>query len=97
MAGGSALNAQINVVDRPMTQQGLGGMKTGVKGPQRQVQDRTYYLGLIRGKINELLAENAKLNKDIENVTDENSTYLTYEKKSRNSCIRNTRFTGRIG
>lgn len=82
MAGGSALNAQINVVDRPMTQQGLGGMKTGVKGPQRQVQDRTYYLGLIRGKINELLAENAKLNKDIENVTDENSTYLTYEKRA---------------
>lgn len=28
----SALSSQITVVDRPMTQQGLGGMKTGVKG-----------------------------------------------------------------
>lgn len=27
-----ALSSQITVVDRPMTQQGLGGMKTGVKG-----------------------------------------------------------------
>lgn len=28
----SALNAQVTVVDRPMTQQGLGGMKTAAKG-----------------------------------------------------------------
>ena len=28
---------QINVVDRPITQQGLTGMKTGSRGPQRQV------------------------------------------------------------
>ena len=31
-----------------MTQQGLGGMKTGAKGPMRQVQDKSYYLGLFR-------------------------------------------------
>jgi len=28
----SALSAQVTVVDRPMTQQGLGGMKTAAKG-----------------------------------------------------------------
>ena len=27
-----ALSSQIKVADRPVTQQGLGGMKTGVKG-----------------------------------------------------------------
>ncbi|KAJ8305919.1 hypothetical protein KUTeg_016464 [Tegillarca granosa] len=88
MAGGSALNAQINVVDRPMTQQGLGGMKTGVKAVQGHGHDIISLpeiivpnISLTIGKINELLAENAKLNKDIENVTDENSTYLTYEKR----------------
>jgi hypothetical protein len=27
-----ALQSQLKVEDRPMTQQGLGGMKTGVKG-----------------------------------------------------------------
>lgn len=28
----SVLNANINVTDRPTTQQGLGGLKTGKKG-----------------------------------------------------------------
>lgn len=29
---GGALNSQILIPDRPVTQQGLGGMNTGVKG-----------------------------------------------------------------
>lgn len=48
---------------------------------QRQVHDRTYYLGLVRSKINELNTEIARLNKEIENVSEENSSYLTYEKR----------------
>ncbi|GFS09401.1 intraflagellar transport protein 74-like protein [Elysia marginata] len=32
VAGGVALNAQVTVVDRPVTQQGLGGMKTAARG-----------------------------------------------------------------
>lgn len=43
--------------------------------------DKTYYLGLVRSKINELNAEIARLNKEIENVSEENSSYLTYEKR----------------
>ena len=54
----AALNAQVTVVDRPMTQQGLGGMKTGVKGKLKsslcQVISRNLdltskftYLGLV--------------------------------------------------
>ncbi|WAR23747.1 IFT74-like protein [Mya arenaria] len=78
---GTALNSMVTVVDRPMTQQGLGGMKTAAKG-QRQVHDRTYYLGLVRSKINELNTETGRLNKEIENVSEENSSYLTYEKRA---------------
>ena len=45
----SALSAQVTVADRPMTQQGLGGVKTSAgRGPQRQIQDKTYFLGLLR-------------------------------------------------
>ncbi|KAL3869372.1 hypothetical protein ACJMK2_042060 [Sinanodonta woodiana] len=96
-AGGMALNAQVTVVDRPMTQQGLGGMKTGVKGPQRQVQDRTYYLGLVRGKINDLNAEITRLNKDIENTTDENSSFLTYEKRAESLASEIKDLQGELG
>ncbi|XP_052098080.1 intraflagellar transport protein 74 homolog [Mytilus californianus] len=82
VAGGGALQSQLKVEDRPMTQQGLGGMKTGVKGQGRTVKDRTYFLGLIRSKINELNGENTKLNKEIENNSEENSAFLTYEKRA---------------
>lgn len=97
LGGGVALNSQVKVVDRPMTQQGLGGMKTGVRGPQRQVQDRTYYLGLIRSKINELNAENARLNKEIDSTQDENSTFLTYEKRAEQLATEIRDMQGELG
>ncbi|XP_036436633.1 intraflagellar transport protein 74 homolog [Colossoma macropomum] len=76
------LSAQIKVTDRPVTQQGLSGMKTGGKGPQRQILDKSYYLGLLRGKINELTTETSKLQKEIDIFNQENSVYLSYEKRA---------------
>uniref|UniRef100_A0A3B4X7L6 Intraflagellar transport 74 n=1 Tax=Seriola lalandi dorsalis TaxID=1841481 RepID=A0A3B4X7L6_SERLL len=76
------LSAQIKVTDRPVTQQGLSGMKTGMKGPQRQILDKSYYLGLLRSKITELTTETSKLHKEIDNYNQENSVYLSYEKKA---------------
>ncbi|XP_058481750.1 intraflagellar transport protein 74 homolog [Solea solea] len=76
------LSAQIRVTDRPVTQQGLSGMKTGMKGPQRQILDKSYYLGLLRSKITELTTETSKLHKEIDNYNQENSVYLSYEKRA---------------
>ncbi|XP_060949958.1 intraflagellar transport protein 74 homolog [Limanda limanda] len=76
------LSAQIKVTDRPVTQQGLSGMKTGMKGPQRQILDKSYYLGLLRSKVNELNTETSKLHKEIDNYNQENSVYLSYEKRA---------------
>uniref|UniRef100_G3N7I2 Intraflagellar transport 74 homolog n=1 Tax=Gasterosteus aculeatus aculeatus TaxID=481459 RepID=G3N7I2_GASAC len=82
MATPGVLSAQIKVTDRPVTQQGLSGMKTGVKGPQRQILDKSYYLGLLRSKINELTTETSKLLKEIDNFNQENSVYLSYERRA---------------
>lgn len=76
------LTAQIRVADRPVTQQGLSGMKTGIKGPQRQILDKSYFLGLLRSKLNELTTEMAKLKKEIDTYNQENSVFLSYEKKA---------------
>nr|XP_015217918.1 PREDICTED: intraflagellar transport protein 74 homolog isoform X1 [Lepisosteus oculatus] len=76
------LSAPIKVADRPVTQQGLSGMKTGMKGPQRQILDKSYYLGLLRSKINELTTETGKLQKEIDTFNQENSVYLSYEKRA---------------
>ncbi|XP_048450968.1 intraflagellar transport protein 74 homolog [Rhincodon typus] len=81
MAGG-VLSAQIKVADRPVTQQGLSGMKTGMKGPHRQILDKSYFLGLLRAKINELTTEVSKLQKEIDTFNQENSVYLSYEKRA---------------
>ncbi|KAB5522317.1 hypothetical protein PHYPO_G00158180 [Pangasianodon hypophthalmus] len=82
MVPAGVLSAQIKVTDRPVTQQGLSGMKTGGKGPQRQILDKSYYLGLLRSKINELTTENSKLQKEIDVFNQENSVYLSYEKRA---------------
>ena len=50
-------------------------------GPQRQVQDKTFYLGRLRSKIQELSAETARMSKDLDLQDQQNATYLTYEKK----------------
>ncbi|KAG8595472.1 hypothetical protein GDO81_001527 [Engystomops pustulosus] len=81
-AVGGVLSSQIKVADRPVTQQGLSGIKTGMKGPQRQIMDKSYFLGLLRGKINELTTEISKLNKEIDTYNQENSVYLSYEKRA---------------
>lgn len=57
-------------------------MKTGMKGPQRQILDKSYYLGLLRSKINELTTECSKLQKEIDTFNQENSVYLSYEKRA---------------
>ncbi|XP_053558568.1 intraflagellar transport protein 74 homolog [Bombina bombina] len=80
--GSGVLSAQIKVADRPVTQQGLSGMKTGMKGPQRQIMDKSYFLGLLRSKISELTTEMTKLEKEIDNHNQENSVYLSYEKRA---------------
>jgi len=49
-AQGVALGTTVNVSDRPVTQQGMRGMKTA-QGPARQVQDSSYYVGILRSKV----------------------------------------------
>lgn len=41
----------------------------------------TFYFLLHRGKLNDLNAENARLKNEIENSSEENSSFLTYEKR----------------
>lgn len=75
------LSPHIKVADRPVTQQGLSGMKTGMKGPQRQIKDKTYYLGLLRSKTSELTSEINKLQEEIKMYKQEKAAYLSYERR----------------
>ncbi|NXC25531.1 IFT74 protein, partial [Campylorhamphus procurvoides] len=79
---GGILSSQIKVADRPVTQQGLSGIKTAMKGPQRQIMDKTYYLGMLRSKTSELTTEINKLQEEVEMYKQEKSVYLSYEKRA---------------
>ena len=73
---------KVNVVDRPITQQGLSGLRPGTRGPQmRQVQDKRYFEGLLQMKIRELSQEIECLSKDIEKQSREQATFLVYDKR----------------
>lgn len=72
---------EVKVTDRPMTNQGLSGMKTGSLGPKRQVYDKTYYMLELRKCCRELQEEVAKMNTEVDDIRKDNQLYSTLEKR----------------
>ena len=70
----------INVSDRPVTGQGIAGMKTAV-GPGRQVQDSSFYIGLLRTKITDITKETRKIKTDMDNMQRDAGQYSQLERK----------------
>lgn len=68
--------------ERPMTRGGLGGFQQNTGGFNRQIQDKTYYLGILRSKISEINNEIIRMNKEMTNMNSDNSNYLSYGKKA---------------
>ncbi|XP_049275459.1 intraflagellar transport protein 74 homolog isoform X2 [Rhipicephalus sanguineus] len=78
----TAMLSQMNIPERPMTQHGLVAPKTALKSSQRQIQDKTYFIGLLRAKMTELSAETNRLQRENELLAQEQATYSSYEKKA---------------
>jgi len=72
---------EVKVSDRPMTMQGVMGMKTGSVGPKRQIYDKQYYFVELKKRCQELTDEVAKLNKEISDVQQDNTVYASLEKR----------------
>lgn len=74
------------LTDRPLTQQGLSGLSTsqgrlGTASGMRQVKDKRYWMALLQTKIQEIIQETDKLNKEKKNLDRETSAKKLYEKK----------------
>jgi intraflagellar transport protein 74 len=78
---GVGQNTKVNVVERPMTNHGVSGMKTAVSGPGRQIYDRTYYMNMLKQKNTECMNEINKMKSEVEEINKDNTTYLTLERK----------------
>eukprot|EP00420_Gonyaulax_spinifera_P025843 CAMPEP_0197917290 /NCGR_PEP_ID=MMETSP1439-20131203/83582_1 /TAXON_ID=66791 /ORGANISM="Gonyaulax spinifera, Strain CCMP409" /LENGTH=419 /DNA_ID=CAMNT_0043539367 /DNA_START=9 /DNA_END=1265 /DNA_ORIENTATION=+ len=61
--------------------QGLSGMKTGSLGPKRQVYDKSYYMLELRKRCTDLQEEVARMNREVEEVREDNQLYQTLEKR----------------
>eukprot|EP00928_Gymnodinium_smaydae_P015027 TRINITY_DN15510_c0_g1_i1.p1 TRINITY_DN15510_c0_g1~~TRINITY_DN15510_c0_g1_i1.p1 ORF type:complete len:636 (-),score=124.05 TRINITY_DN15510_c0_g1_i1:213-2033(-) len=78
---GVGAHTEVNITDRPMTMQGLSGMKTGSLGPKRQVYDKTYYMLELRKRCVQLGEEVAKMNTEINDISQGNQLYHSLEKR----------------
>lgn len=79
----TAVISQISIPDRPITQHGLVAPKTTTsRSSQRQIQDKTYFVGLLKTKMTELNTEIGRLQRDNDARVQEQAAYATYEKKA---------------
>lgn len=78
---GVGATTDVQVTGRPMTTQGVSGMKTGATGPKRQIYDKTYWMGELRKKCKELEEEVLNLNKEINEIQQDNVLYTSLEKR----------------
>ncbi|CAO1344916.1 unnamed protein product [Diamesa hyperborea] len=78
---------QKGLTDRPLTQHGLSGLSTSqgrigtAQGGMRQVKDKRYWQALLQSKIQEIVQETDRLNKEKKNLDRETSAKKLYEKK----------------
>jgi intraflagellar transport protein 74 len=79
-AQGVALNASINVQDRPVTGQGMMGMRAQT-GQGRLIEDTSYYVGILRKRIADVTSESRRLNGLIESNSKDSSQYASLEKR----------------
>jgi intraflagellar transport protein 74 len=83
-AQGVALNATVNVADRPMTGQGVMGMKTSAGRPEgggRLVEDHSHFVGLLRKKMRDITQETTRLRTEMDEQNKNNSQTAQLERK----------------
>lgn len=78
---GLALNMNINIQDRPVTGQGMVGIKSNQNNTNRIVEDNAYYIGLLRKKINDITQETKRLQILYDNNIKDTSLLSNLEKK----------------
>ena len=82
-AQGVALNVSVNVTDRPMTGQGVMGMRTsaGNRPEGRLVEDHGHFVGLLRKKMRDITQETSRLRGEIDEQSKNSNQTAQLERK----------------
>ncbi|KAJ1374991.1 hypothetical protein KIN20_038212 [Parelaphostrongylus tenuis] len=89
----------VNPVIRPVTQQGLSGGRAISRlgtGSTRQVHDKSYYMGVLRAKMNQLTAEIARLEEVYQKGERDRSELDTYEQRAKKSATELKELQGKL-
>eukprot|EP00941_MAST-03F_sp_MAST-3F-sp1_P000985 g985.t1 len=78
---GIGLNTEVKVDNRPVTREGMTGIRVKTAGPGRQVQDTSYFLGLLRSKNKELQDEISSFEREIEQHNSDSTMYQQLERR----------------
>ncbi|KAI3388424.1 hypothetical protein SNEBB_004496, partial [Seison nebaliae] len=73
------------MADRPVTRGGLGGLKTAMgpgTGANRLVQDKNYFVNLIRAKTVDAKNEIDRLKKEMVRANEDNTNYMAYNRRA---------------
>lgn len=83
-AGGRPITSRPLTSARPITTTGLTAPRTarGRSALKRQVQDKSYYVGLLRSKMSELNAEIAVIGKKCEAMSKEEAVSGIWKRKA---------------
>ncbi|VDP25098.1 unnamed protein product [Schistosoma margrebowiei] len=95
--GGTTLNTMVCVEDRPITQQGLGGLRNPIRGPKRQIEDKSYFLGLLRGKINKINSEIETITRQLVEKEEDNASFVQYEQMAEKLAYEIKELQGELG
>ena len=75
------MTTNLKFTERPVTQQGIMGVRQQGSGPGRQIYERSYYLNLARQKSMDIYDEIQKFKKQVEDITKDNGLFVTLEKR----------------
>ena len=75
---------EVQVINRPVTQHGLTGIKGSNQKGGRIVYDKSYYIGIVRQKITELRTEIDRFDTEMEDIVRDTATFKILEKKREN-------------
>lgn len=75
------MTTNVEISARPVTQQGMSGMKTASQGPGRQVADKSYFLNTLRVKIADITTEMNKLTEEIDQKQREGNEFAHLQRR----------------
>nr|CCA21505.1 Intraflagellar Transport Protein 72/74 putative [Albugo laibachii Nc14] len=78
---GLSLNTEVNVSDRPVTQQGMMGIRIGTAGPRRQIQDASYFMGILHTKVADITTEIERLHTEKDQDAKDKAQFAQLERK----------------